>query len=396
MSLLRRERRQWTPEPFIPPYPGAAGPGQSGGIDAALRISAVWACVRLIADVVSMMELHAYTMKAGVRVPVPDPPLLVKPSADATTPEWVYMLVASLMLRGNCYGKIVRRDPQMYPAQIELYNPDAIACRIGPDGAVSYQARGQSVPYADIMHIRAYRMAGSPTGLSPIRYAASAIGREQAIQDFSLGYFTDAPHPQAVLSSEQPIDDEQARSIKERVMNRVRGREPLVFGAGISYTPLSVSPEESQFLQTQRLGVAEIARIFGVPPEMIAAEAGNSMTYANMEQKGIDFLTYSIQPWLSKIEAALSTLMPGQKHVRFDPSVLLRTDLETQMKATSIGIASKQMTPDEARRLRDEPPLTDDQKTLLALVPLSVGPTGTPKPDPGAAQAAAAAETDTP
>jgi HK97 family phage portal protein len=140
-----------------------------------------------------------------------------------------------------------------------------------------------------------------------------------------------------------------------------------------------VSPEESQFLATQKLGVAEIARIYGVPPEMIAAEAGNAMTYANVEQRGIDFLTYSIQPWLTRIESAISALLPGGKHVRFDPSVLLRTDLETQMKATAIGIASKQLMPDEARAMRDQPPLTTEQKAFLELVPLTVSPTGLPK-----------------
>lgn len=364
----------------MPPFPGV-GFGGAVTMDNALRVSAVWACVRLVADTVSMMPLHAFTMKAGVRVPIPDPPLLVNPSADATTPEWVYMIVASLMLRGNAYGRIVRRDAQQYPVQIELASPDQVRVR-KPDGAAQlvYTINGVEVPDPnDVMHVRAYRMPGSSMGLSPIQYAATVINREQAIQQFSLGYFNDAPHPQAVITSESPINDEQARTIKERILSRIIGREPLVLGAGATYQTLSVSPEESQFLATQKLGVAEIARIFGVPPEMIAAEAGNSMTYANIQSKGIDFLTYSIQPWLSKIEAAISQLMPGGKHVRFDPSVLLRTDLMTQLTATAIGIASKQMTPDEARAMADMPPLTDQQKALLALVPMDVGPTGKPK-----------------
>ena len=117
---------------------------------------------------------------------------------------------------------------------------------------------------------------------------------------------------------------------------------------------------------------------------MIAAEAGNSMTYANVEQRSIDFLTYSVQAWLTRIEAAFRPLLPGQKHVRFDTSVLLRTDTETMFKATAIGIASKQLTPDEARAMRDQPPLTSAQKKLLDLVPLDVTPTGTAKLLPAA------------
>lgn len=383
----RREKRQWTPEPFISPFYQGTGPG-AGSMTSALQVSAVWACVRLVADTVSMMDLNAFTMKQGIRVPMPNPPLLTTPSADATLPEWIYMIVASLMLRGNAYGRVVRRDAQQYPVQIELADPDQVKVRTTTGSAqLTYTINGVTVPDSnDVMHIRAYRMPGSSMGLSPVQYAATAINRDAAIQAFSLGYFSDAPNPKAVLTSEQAINDEQARQIKERVASRTHGRDALILGAGLQYHTLSVSPEESQFLATQKLGVAEIARIFGVPPEMIAAEAGNSQTYANIQSKGIDFLTYSIQPWLSKLESAISQLMPGGKHVRFDPTVLLRTDLLTQLTATAIGIASKQMTPDEAREMGDKPPLTEQQKLLLSIIPLDVGPTGKPKllpPSPG-------------
>lgn len=383
----RKEARQWQPEPFVPPFPGMGGPG-TATITSALQVSAVWACVRLVADTVSMMELHAYTMRQGVRVPIPDPPLLLNPSADATTPEWIYMIVASLMLRGNAFGRVVRRDSQQYPMQIELANPDRVWVKQTPGSAsLTYTINGVEVPDSnDVMHIRNYRMPGSSMGLSPVQYAASVINREASIQRFALGYFDDAPNPKSSLTSDQPIDDTQARILKERIKARVDGRDILVLGGGAKFQALSVSPNESQFLETQKLGVAEIARIYGVPPEMIAAEAGNSMTYANIQSKGIDFLTYSIQPWLSKLESAISQLLPGGKHVRFDPSVLLRTDLLTQLTATAIGIASKQMVPDEARAMRDQPPLTDEQKALLSIVPMDVGPTGKPKllpPSPG-------------
>jgi phage portal protein BeeE len=97
---------------------------QSPTISTSLQVSAVWACVRLIADSVSMMPVHAFTMDGPSRKPIADPPLLVRPSADADMCDWIYMMVVSLMLRGNAYGRIVARDSMQYPTQIEWLNPD--------------------------------------------------------------------------------------------------------------------------------------------------------------------------------------------------------------------------------------------------------------------------------
>ena len=385
MSIFKRESRaSWSGEPIIPPFPGLNifGGSSTPSIDSALQVSAVWACIRLLASSVAMMPLHAFTMREGVRVQIPDPPLLVQPSNDASMHDFVYMTMVSLLLRGNAYGKILRRDNYGKPLQIELYDPDKIQVHVDAAGGIEYKTHtGAAINSLDMWHVRAYRMPGSPVGLSPIKYAAQSINTDAAIRAFSLGYFTDAPHPASTLVSDQPINQEQAKTIKERVLAAVTGREPLILGAGLTFSPLSVSPEESQFLATQKYGVATVARMYGVPPEMIAAEAGNSMTYANIEQKGVDFLTFSVQDWISLFESSFAPLMPGKQHARFDTNVLIRADLETRVKAGAIAIASKQQTPDEVRAWpgNDLPALTEDQKTWLEVIPLTVSPVGMPK-----------------
>lgn len=370
---------------MVPPFPGFSPQGGTPSIDRAMQVSAVWACVRLLADTISMMPVGEFTMRNGVRVPLPPSPILVTPSADATVNEWIYMQLVSLLLRGNAIGRIVRRDPLGYPVQIEWLHPDHVNISTDSAGNLVYTADGKQIASEDIYHTRAFRMPGSRLGLSPIQYAARAINTEAAVAQFAYDYFRDGAHPSAVLSSDASFTQAQAKTIKERFLAAVNGREPAVLSGGLTYSAIQVNPEESQFLETQRYGVAQIARIFGVPPEMIAGEASNSMTYANVEQRGIDFLTYSVQPWLSKLESSLATLLPGKRHVRFDTTALTRTDFLTLMQGTAIGIASKQTTPDEARALRDEPPLTDAQKKLLDLIPLEVQPTGKPKVVSGSA-----------
>lgn len=396
MSLLRnREKRQWQPEPFVPPFPGTNMFGAAlPNITNSMQSSTVFACIRVLAGTVSMMPLQAYTVRNDQRVPIPMPKLFAQPAAGTNTPEWVYMLMASLALKGNAYGRIVQRDVNLYPTQIELLNPDDVDVRRDPaTGVVTFSVKGNVIPAQDLYHPMAYRMPGYPVGLSPIQYGAVMINRDKAIQAFSLGYFQDAPHPASVLTSDQPVNAEHAKTIKARLLAAVNGREPLILGAGLKFTPLSVSPNESQFLETSKYGSSEICRFFGVPPQKIAAaDVGSSMTYSSVEADGLDFLASTIQWWLTILEASFATLLPGNQHVRFDTSVLLRTDMETLLKSTAIGIASKQMTPDEARALRDEPPLTEAQKTLLDLVPMDVGPTGTPKLLPGVNKIAAATD----
>ncbi len=395
MSLIRRDRRQWTAEPFVPPFPGVDY-GGSVAVSAltAMQSSAVWACVRLLASTVSMMPLQSFTLRNGVRMPADPVSLFMQPSARASITDWLYMLMSSLLLRGNAYGRVVARDVNQYPTQIELANPDDVSVTFA-GGVLTYRFGGVEVPARDVFHVRAYRLPGYELGLSPIQYGAVTINRDRAIQQFSLGYFRDAPNPSSVLTSDQPVNQDSARTIKDRVKAAVTGRDILVLGNGLKFQPLSVSPEESQFLQTQKYGASEICRFFGVPPSKVAAaEIGSSLLYSTVEGNSLDLLIYTVQWWLSCLEAAFFPLMPGQRHVRFDPSVLLRTDLETRMKSTAIGIASKQLTPDEARAMGDLPPLTDDQKAILALVPMDVGPTGTPKLLPGAAQTAATVSTE--
>jgi phage portal protein BeeE len=288
VSLFRsRERRQWAPEPVIPPFPGVDMFGSTvPTMTSAMRVSAVWACVRLLADTVSMMPLNLYTMQNGIRVQIEPTPNEQRLLTDAE------------------------------------------------------------------------------------------------VQKFALGYFRDALHPTSTLVSDQSITQADARSVLERIMAKKDKREPLILGAGLKFQPIAVSPNESQFLETQKYSVATICRIFGVPPEMVAAEAGNSMTYSNVEQRAIDFLTYSIQPWLTRIETSMATWFAGSKHPRFDTSVLLRTDIETFMKAASMAIAAKIHDPNEIRAMRDYPALTQEQKDLLELVPLTISPTGRPISSP--------------
>jgi HK97 family phage portal protein len=330
----------------------------------ALQHSAVWACVNLIAGSISTLPLYAY--RRGERDPLPDlPPLLRQPSATMNLPDWLYAALQSLLLRGNCYGMIIdRAGAGLLPAQVELLTPDRVAVNV-PNGSIEYRVDGQVVDPASIWHVKAYTAAGNVVGLSPIAHARQAIGLGLGAEKFGAQFFGEHAIPHGVLSTDQRINNEHASDLKERWKASHGGRRDIaVLGDGARFQPISVNPEESQFLESTRANVATVARYFGVQPELIGGESGGSLTYANVEQRALDFLQFGLAPWLVRLETAISGLLSSTTTVKFNAGALVRTDLLTRYQAHESAIRAGWKLPSEVRELEDLPPVAgiDDQE----------------------------------
>jgi HK97 family phage portal protein len=327
--------------------------------DSALRLSSVWAAIRLLADSISSMPIDVF--RNGEEIPAP--PLLVSPGAGQNLGEFLYGTMVSLLLRGNAYGFITARSgPRLTPSQVELVNPDLMSVNVDQFGAVTYRYRGQEVDPSDLWHVRAFVYPGNPIGLSPITYAAETLGLSLAVQRFGRAFFADGATPSGLLSVEQNMDDAMVELVRVKLDRATHGRrQPLIVSGGgageVKWQSLSINPEESQFVQSRKLGVSEIARTFGVPPEMIGGEAGNSLTYANTTQRSLEFVRYSLSPWMVRLEKAIGTLLPRGQSVKFNPNSLLRGTTLERYQAHQIALASGWLTIDEVRALEDLPPM---------------------------------------
>jgi HK97 family phage portal protein len=267
-----------------------------------------------------------------------------------------------------------------------LLNPDLLDVQQDQDtGKLTYKLikTQTEIPPDDVWHLPGLTMPGAAIGLSPITYAAATLGLDLGARQFASDFFNGGGIPKAVLESDMPVNQEQAKTLKERLMGALRAREPIVLGAGVKYTPISVRPEESQFLLTQQATATDVARFFWIPADMIDAPSGKSMTYANREQRSLDFLVYSVAHWLKRIEDSISLLLPQPQFVKFDVRELLRTDVETQAKVFIQYVAGKVYAPSEVRQKLGEPPMTPAQKQEADLVPLTITPKGEPKAMPG-------------
>jgi HK97 family phage portal protein len=148
-----------------------------------------------------------------------------------------------------------------------------------------------------------------------------------------------------------------------------------VLGADWDYKPLQVNPNESQFLETNKYTNAECARIYGPGmPEMLGYETGGSMTYTNIEQRGIDLLTFTCDPWLTWVERLLSELLPQPQYVKFERKALIRTDLLTRFKAHEIALRNEWEVVNEVRALEEQGPVPwgDEPTTAKTAPPVPV------------------------
>jgi HK97 family phage portal protein len=192
--------------------------------------------------------------------------------------------------------------------------------------------------------------------MSPIKYGAQTIGLGLAAQKFGSKWFADGKIPAATLESDQQIDEATAKVLKGRISAALDGnREPLVLGAGLKFTPIQISAEESQFLETIKANADDIARFFFRRPP----GEGGQVTYANVEARSLDMLTYSVAPWLVRIEKSLTRLRPRPRYVKFNPDALIRVDLSSRYRAHDMAIRSGWKSRDEVRELEDLPPITD-------------------------------------
>jgi len=347
----------------VPMQPVAAGVPVTP--DRALRLSTVWGCVRLLADSVSTLPIDVF--RDDERDPLPTPRLLQRPSADhPELADWLWAVMASLLLRGNAWGMITdRAGASLLPAQVDLLDPDRVSVQEDRDAPPVIRLDGAEVDRGELWHVKAYPVAGSILGMSPVAYARESIGLGIAAERFGAKWFGDNAIPSGVLSSEQHLTRDSAKDLKELWEASHGGRRgTAVLGQGAKFQAITVNPEESQFLGTIGANAATICRIYGIPAGMMAGvELAGHEDYSSPEQRAVDFLTFALRPWLHRVERGVSRLLPRTQRARFNAGGMVRATLRERYEAHKLGIDGGWLLRSEVRELEDRPPVAgiDDQ-----------------------------------
>lgn len=334
--------------------------------DTALRHSAVWACLRLRADLMSTFPCDVFRkIDKSTRVEVPKPPVLVNPGGERWDyQDWMYASQVDLDRGGNAIGLITERDGANRPARIDLAAlSDCSVIEKRDTGEIRYRINGREYTADKVWHERQYVVSGMVMGLSPVAYAAWVIGEYMSIQHFATEWFGRGAVPSAHLRNTQKvIARPKADEIKDRFKSSVAVGEPFVSGSDWEYKPLQAEEMGMEWLEDRKYGVTDIARFFGCPADLIdGAVSGSAITYANMTQRNLQFLIMQLGPAVSRREKNLTKLTAKPRYVKLNTDALLRMDPQARAQAIKTRIDARTLTNSEARALDDLPPLTPEE-----------------------------------
>jgi len=339
----------------------------SVSVDSAMRHSAVWACLQLRADLISTMPLDVFRRipSTGIQVEGASTPFLADPASNGFgMDDWLYSSQIEMDRSGNCFGVIHARDAMGYPAVVEMVANSHVRVAGNGPAIKEFAISGHNYNPVDVWHERQFPVVGVPLGLSPIAYAAMSVGSYLSAQQFALDWFSNGAIPAGKLKNvNKTINPAEAVIAKDRFKAAVANRELFVHGADWEYDMISVAQNESQFIDTMRYGIEDIARFLGVPGDLIDAPAQSSakITYANITQRHLQFLVLKLGPAIKRRERALSAALPKPRYVKFNTDAFLRMDTQTREELLAAQVAGRLRAPSEAREIDNLPPFTDSQ-----------------------------------
>jgi HK97 family phage portal protein len=343
--------------------------GGTGGMpyvseDTARRHSAVWACLRLRADLISTMPLDVFRRVSGVQIEADKPPVLVTPGGGRVRmTEWLYSTQQDLDRCGNTVGIITKADARGYPAQIDLQPVADVQVVVRKGDLAGYRIGGQWFPPEKIWHERQYTASGLHVGLSPVAYAAWTIGQYLSVQQFATTWFTGGAVPRARLKNvAKTLSPKESTVVKESWKASIAAGEPFVHGSDWEYSLISAEQASADWIEAQKASVTDVARFFGCPSDLIdAAVTTGNITYANITQRNLQLLVMNVGPAVIRREDALSTLLPAPRYVKLNTDALLRMDPASRAEMIKTQIDSRVLAPSEARELDNRQPLTQAQ-----------------------------------
>ena len=356
---------------------GFNGIGSTIGREQSLRLSAVYAATNMISNSVALLPINIVEVDLDKKRKIKHPLYSVlngKPDSKLTHFEFFKMMIESLILKGNAYAYIVR-DEQLNVTQLRYIDKDYVQPMLQKDGTVKYIVSG--IPAAvDAINMIDLAMHRDEMfcGLSIIKYACNALRSAADAEKHSENFFKSGANLSGVLKAQATLTKEQKEQIRDSWVNAFDSNgdrvSVAVLPAGLDYQPISISPEDSQLLDTRKFNVTEIARFFNISP--IKLFDYSSTSYSTLEQVQLSYLSDTIMPYIQLIqdEFNLKLFKPsqvGSKQVDFDFSVILATDKDSEVKYYRELLVNGILSYNEVRAKLGFEPMEGGDKHILQM-----------------------------
>lgn len=341
----------------------------------ALQTSAVYACVKILAETVASLPLHLFKKGKGGKSEMAEQHPLFSclyemPNDEMTSFEFREMMMTSLLLWGNAYARKIRKNGHV--TELWYLKPQLMTVeRDTQTGKIKYtysdDITNQTYEYKpeQIFHVKGLSLDGV-TGLSPISQAREAVGLSLATEEYGAKFFGNGARPGGVLEHPGILKDpEKLRESWNKVYQGTRNSHKVaVLEEGMKYHTIGIAPEDAQFLETRKYQVNEICRIFRVPPHLVGDL--ERATFSNIEHQSIEFVQHTIRPWLVRWEQAISRSLLDEKErllyfSRFNVDGLMRGDYKSRMEGYAIGRQNGWLSANDIRHLEDLPPIPKEQ-----------------------------------
>ena len=366
---------------------GGSTSGKKVNERSAMQMTAVYACVRILSESIASLPVHLYQYESeGNKAKAVKHPLYRilhdEPNPEMTSFVFRETLMTHLLLWGNAYSQIIRNGKGevigLYPLM-----PNRMTVDRDSNGQIIYQYQMQdsdahtgksgsvTLRPSEVLHVPGLGFDGL-VGYSPIAMAKNAIGLSIATEEYGAKFFANGATPGGIL--EFPGTVKNPESIRESWNKGFSGsnaHKVAILEEGMKYTPISISPEQAQFLETRKFQIDEIARIFRVPPHMVGDLEKSS--FSNIEQQSLEFVKYTLEPWIIRWEQSLNRALLTEKEkpdyfVKFNVDGLLRGDYQSRMNGYAIARQNGWMSANDIRSLEQLDLIPDELGGNLYLI----------------------------
>ncbi len=354
-------------------FMGGSTSGKRVNERTSMQMTAVYSCVRILSEAVAGLPLHLYQYTDnGSKEKAVEHPLYFllhdEPNPEMTSFVFRETLMTHLLLWGNAYAQIIRNGKgeimALYPLMPDRMTVDRdekgrlyYEYMVSSDDAPTIKGSTVKLPPSEVLHIPGLGFDGL-VGYSPIAMAKNAIGMAIACEEYGAKFFANGAQPSGVLEHPGTIKDPSRvrESWTQTFGGSQNANKVAVLEEGMKYTPISISPEQAQFLETRKFQINEIARIFRVPPHMVGDLEKSS--FSNIEQQSLEFVKYTLDPWVSRweqsiVRSLLTTEEKKQYFVKFNVDGLLRGDYQSRMNGYAIGRQNGWMSANDIRELEN-------------------------------------------